>query len=959
MKKTLYILAAALIGICACNRNEFEPLQKEKAPESGKVAVTMSLTVPVELSATTKANDKNFRDNLPKIEYIKVAVFGTSGYPQAYALAEPVNKGEDAQGNPVYTPGAYASQNGVKYYFKVLLPVYEGEAHVHIIANGDETIRFDGEDENSIMSAMETTDDVGAYWASVILEDGILADLDENGIMRTDEDGNFIPSNETAALFEELVLVRNFAQVTLENAADNLYDVSWTLVNIPKTGSVAPMQDGKYVYDYKNYTYNTTNGLMVYGDKTYNGYMTNTEIDTTIPAGTQITNPEATPLFVYERVNPNNTNPTAILMKARFGSSTADYTYYRLDLMAESLGGYFPLYRNYKYQIKINRVGNKGSSTPTEAMLHESGSNVSMSAEARTLTDISDGYSRLYVEYVEKTFTTGGQKSFWVYYIPDVTTGIRDNTKLEVTVKNEGTALVPGTFKKDETRSADDDMYFYTFELNGQSETVDLESVFNIKASNGATDETQLSTLYRDITVKVIKKMDMILSLDPKKIDTGKNETTVLSISLKDELPQSMFPLEFYIEDTNRTLNPTGKDGDGNSIDVPVKLGTSLFDENNKNSYYYIRTVNYDEYQELYEAAAGGTYSFTTEFKTVKEASATTIYVDNDYFNMQNISLLNDNLMLVPSATVVGAHETSVDVKVEIADQDLSWTVEGGEGVTLDKTGAEGDGTFTMTFAENSSLTTDNTYTATVTYDGSTYPVTITQKAREFSVITTSSELNYNALTATVTIDADDDITWTATIDGDATFNEPASGNSISPKAVNGNTATFTGKKTLTVTLPSNRNASPKTYTITAVSSTTPEATATGKIVQKRAPAERDTFGYRDFNISSNAAEVNSSDGYVNVSIDNVTSNNSYIRMSTNNRAGTITVTPTGGVKITTVVITYSGTSNALPTNAGQNYTLSGTTGTWTVNSTAAKTLTFDNTGNRGRRVTSIVVNVE
>ena len=652
MNKTVYILAAVLIGVCACNRNEFEPLEQEKAPESGKVAVTMSLTVPVELSATTKANDYNYRAALPKIEAIRVAVFGTSGYPQAYALAEPVNKTTNGEGETVYNSGSYATTNGNKYYFKVLLPVYEGEAHVHIIANGDKTIKFDGEDETSIMSKMETKDNVGAYWASVILEDGILADLDNNGIMKTDEDGNFIPSTETAALFKDLVLVRNFAQVTLKNNADNLFDVSWTLVNVPETGSVAPISgfetktvDDKekefatFTRDYKNYTYNTSNGFMEYNGDTYAGYMTSDVIDTEIPGAEQITNSINNPLFVYERVHPGTTNPTAILMKARFGSRTADYTYYRLDLMAESLRGYFPLYRNYKYQIKINRVGNKGQSTPQEAMLHESGGNVSLTADAQSLTDISDGYSRLYVEFVEKTYTTGGEKSFWVYYIPDISNGTIDNSNIKVSVKDAGTALISGgTIEKDEEKSTDN-LSFYKFTLNGQSETEDLETVFSIKASTGSGDNA--STLYRDITVKVIKKMDLQLSLDHPTIETGTDKKIVLSISLKDKLPESMFPLEIYIEDTNRTLNPTGTDGNGNNIEVPVKLGTSLYDSSNTHSYYFIRTVNYSEYERLYNAASGGTYSFTTEFKTIKSASATTIYVDNEYFNMKKIDLTN------------------------------------------------------------------------------------------------------------------------------------------------------------------------------------------------------------------------------------------------------------------------------------------------------------------------------
>ncbi|MBQ6577090.1 MAG: hypothetical protein IJL91_05015 [Bacteroidales bacterium] len=741
MKRIIYILAAALIGVCACNRNEFEPLKKEKAPESGKVAVILSVQPPVELTATTKAN---YLDSLPKIDYIKVAVFGTSGYPQEYTTAEPVNKTDrvDADGFPIYEPGEYAKTNGEKYYFKVLLPVYEGEAHVHIIANGDERIKYDGEDEYSIMSKMETADNVGAYWARVILEDGILADLTDDGIMRTDSDGNFIPSSQTAALFEDLVLVRNFAQVTLENHADNLYDVTWTLVNVPVSGSVAPMApndkgDYDFVSDYKNYTYNTTNGLMQYNGKTYAGYMTNSEIDTNIPAGSQITNPITAPQFMYERIDPNMTSPTAILMKARFGSATAAYTYYRLDLMAESMGGYFPLYRNYKYQISINRVGNKGSSTPEEAMLHESGSNVSMTAEAQTLTDISDGFSRLYVEYIEKTFTTGGTKTFWVYYVPDVQTGTIDNSSLEVKIKDAGTALASGATGDVLTPdTTDPNMYVYSFNLNGQDDDVDLSSVFQVKATNGSTDPTKVSTLYRDITVKVIKKMDMVLGLDPKNIGAGTDIYTTLSISLNSELPDSMFPLEFYIEDTNRTLNPTGKDGHGNSIDVPVKLGTSLADPTNTNSYFYIRTVNHDEYERIYNAAKAATpegqpvvYSFDTEFKTIKDASATTIYVDNDYFNVQHIDLSNHPAFLSPSSQTVASNATSATVAINVATgEDWTATVDGGASFEPNSSGnsiapkavsgntASGTGPATLTvyFAANN------------TGDEKTYKVTVT-----------------------------------------------------------------------------------------------------------------------------------------------------------------------------------------------------------------------------------------
>ena len=57
MKKTLYILSALLLGLVACNKTEFGMMDQPKADETGKVAVTMQLQVPVPLQAYTKANN--------------------------------------------------------------------------------------------------------------------------------------------------------------------------------------------------------------------------------------------------------------------------------------------------------------------------------------------------------------------------------------------------------------------------------------------------------------------------------------------------------------------------------------------------------------------------------------------------------------------------------------------------------------------------------------------------------------------------------------------------------------------------------------------------------------------------------------------------------------------------------------------------------------------------------------
>jgi hypothetical protein len=1000
MKKYFTILSIVLLGAVACTKETDRLLENPMQDDGPKVAVTMSVRLPVELMANTRSNtvgtNANKRGEQPIIESIRVAVFGTSGYTQAYELAQPMDRIEEG-GNVHYEPtDHYATTNNELYYFKVLLPVYEGEAHVHIVANGPETIRWADEDEFSIMSQMYTTDNVGGYWARVVLEDGILADLSDDGIMVTDEDGNYVPSNETAALFKDLVLVRNFAEITLRvEEGAGIRNVTWTLVNDPTYGSFAPMADGLFVDDYKDYVYDVKTGKMVNCDieldengkpvlddngqpipirdtdgnienvhATYNGYMVRSDLNTTIPAGSAITTSTSTPLFTYERLDPNKTNPTYIMMKAQYGDED-EYTYYRVDLMDEALGGYFPLYRNYKYQIKIHKVGNRGATTPEDAALRNSGGNVSMSAETKTLTDVSDGFSRLFVEYVEKTFTSGGQKSFWVYYIPDLSVDEDndgnadvDNSSIDVRVKEIGTALANATITQDETKSTRTGKYFYTVTLNGQSESDDLESVLEVSANNGKTGEDK-STLYRDITLKVMKKMDMHLSLEPRKLAEGTEETTVLHIALTDTLQASMFPLEFYIEDTNRTLNPTGYDGSNpkKTIAVPVKTGPSIYNPADANSYAFIRTVNWSEYEPMRDAwvdalEAGeetdGIIDFTTEFVTIKSASKTTVYVDNEYFNMDSVVLFNDAIDVSVSNSTVAFNETSVTIKIQTEPTTTTWTAAGGSSaVTLSQTSGTGDATITMSFPENQSFGTDNTYTATITSGGKDYVVTVVQMARSFNVSASATHVAYDVTSVEVEIVAEDNLEWVASVDNGAGL--------VVTRAAGATSVPGTGSHTLTVDFDENNGTAVKTYTVTVVPAG--DATQAKSVVITQGVPTQSPYTFKasaiTFPSSGNNRYTsnvsNSPDGYVSIrftqSSKSGSGDNAYITVGRSNNDGTITITPNNGMIITGIKVTYTN-----PTYAGYD---SGATvntgiyridqthgiGTWTGESSGAVTI--------------------
>ena len=963
MKKTLYILLALLLGLVSCTVMPFEGPEPIKAEETGLVSVIMQLQVPVPLDATfTKASN---RDSIPQIDYIKVAVFGTSEYPQAYTLAEPVN----SDGSP---RSSYATTNGDTYYFKVLLPVYEGKASIHIIANGDESIKFVDETETSIMESMRTQKDTAAYWAHFVMEDGILPQKDVNGIMQTDIEGNFIPSDETKAYFQHLTLVRNFAEVILTNESENLTDISWALVNVPTMGSVAPMAAGTYVDDYADYTYNGTTGRMVNGSKVYEGFMFEEDsLDYSYPEASDF-KPLEKPNFLYERRHPGSDKATCLLVKAKFindsGVQDSDYTYYRIDLMNEDVGGYFPIYRNYKYQIKIHKVGNSGATSIAEAMNRDSGGNVSMSTEALSLTDISDGASRLMVEYVEKNFTSGGKKGLWVQYIPNASTGTVNNSSVKVTIKDKGNALKSGSNNDELTPTASstvDGYYFYEFELKDQDENEDLLSTLQVMADNGKTDDDK-STLYRDVKLRVMKKMDMDLDLVPKQVSG--TDTTILKISLPDSLPSSMFPLEIYIEDINHTLNPTQQDGYGHDITLPVKTAKSLADSVT-NSFYFIRTVNESEYKD--------NHTISTEFQTIQGTSATTIYVANEYFKTQHINLLNNGIYVNPTKATVAFNVTSVEIEVESADAASTWTVTAGTGVTVNVSGTQtGTGKFTMSFAQNNSQS-DISRTARVTSNGVNHDITITQRALEFSLDPPTQTVAYDATTATVMVYADDGATWTATVNNGASLEGAVDG-------------ILTGEGTASVKVLFLENeGDQKTYTVSATCS---GLTRTSDIIQRSAYALNEVFNVNSFtygnfgNNNNRTGTATSNDGYVSVNlayIGNSSGNNvitnGYIQMGRNRtggnrQRGSITVTPNQGTLITQIKITYTtetyrgydfGNTQSVTVTPGiyNRDTDNVLTATWTGSSTGTVTFTngysSDSNGGLYPRITSIEVTYE
>jgi hypothetical protein len=87
-------------------------------------------------------------------------------------------------------------------------------------------------------------------------------------------------------------------------------------------------------------------------------------------------------------------------------------------------------------------------------------------------------------------------------------------------------------------------------------------------------------------------------TVTPLTSDAMNKETTV-NLVLPDGLPRDIFPLQVKIEAQNNGLTSIPDNTVSPAISaLPVKYGPSAFNSE-KNSYYFVKTITYDDYATL------------------------------------------------------------------------------------------------------------------------------------------------------------------------------------------------------------------------------------------------------------------------------------------------------------------------------------------------------------------------
>ncbi len=695
-----------LLTVSACTTLQIEESGVGMDPSLEGKPVTISFSVPdVRLAppATKTLDDGDgFITGVPYLDPEKffIVVCGHSQSIKYIRKAEIVK--DEITGEPIITtitPDYPVTEEGQNppdpvnlYTFKVQLELSDSDRTIHFLGNVDENQLITGSYSYQVLPSLTSYEKKQAYWQKVYLEN--IHPLTEGG-SPVIVDGSYLPDKYTRQRLEFIPLIRNYAKIQVSNhtaAEDDFKLHSYAVINTPKRGSIVPyrsnVSDPKTAFDFNvSYPADSLSGYERCDFNTlekviqYQGHIpAGVGIDETIPTDAMFRNPDSSDgrvilydpndtnqgFYLYERGIPTTTlEPTFVIIRGQFGDGP--FYYYRLDLMEtktvnhESIAQYYPIYRNFRYNIKVNRISSQGVDTPKAAANSSGAEDISADISMRHLNDISNGLTRLVVEpFMERTYTGPSEDGYYYLYarfFNDLNSPVPNTDWGSVTVELETMDDLSDdilTLFDDQGHEVHGGGFFYPMAQNVGGEPGFRIIRFNTKEAGETTKTQKIKItgrnqniyeefpLYREVEISLQKKQTMTLQLshtDDLPLQKGAKQT--LSITIPSGLPESMFPLDFTIEAEDMTLTPDNTISGNN---LPVKAGVSISDNPpyaGKTTFQYIRTLTQEEYDNL--PVNEGFCTFDCYFKSNRSKSATTIWVGNDYFYKGSVTFFNRN----------------------------------------------------------------------------------------------------------------------------------------------------------------------------------------------------------------------------------------------------------------------------------------------------------------------------
>ena len=586
MKKIVFILLGMLF-ILSC-QDQVESMKQFQVGADGKVEVELAVKVP-----TMQLPDSRALTEKPYIFHLYLAVFDEAGYLLEYVKAD-------------VTP-----ENDSVYTYKVKLSPTSYPTTIHYIANGPTSVNFGTETE--VVGNMSTWGETDAYWQKVYLSEGIK--VNENKVLDTG-----VQTKMTGVR-----LIRNFSWITLNDEAENFDLESFCVVNTRTRGSVAPYNASKQQFvDFKDSI--SHDALIANG---YEAYIPgDAELNKLIPLEMYW----GTDFFIYERERPK-ADPLFILMKGTYEPENGDPMpgrYYKVDLRDEN-GNYFPVLRNFRYQVNLTNIKHAGHATPEAAAQGAGSGDVSTSIETENLNNISNSVIRLWVSYTDKMLVSKDTVILKYKFVnlTAATTSLNDSVRINWEPLDAENKVID----RYDIADSDESDGWRTIEIcpvsvssQRKTETITLIGKTQI---NGQT-----YTLQRKVKFTLREKMNFDLVCDPDAIMETIGDPFDLVIKVPGGLGNSIFPLDFEIEAVKQSITPDLGDN------LPVVTGKSIVPgKEMKTTIGFIKSVSWDEYENAENES--GYKAIRCHFKSNRAESATQIYAQNEYFNLASADLGN------------------------------------------------------------------------------------------------------------------------------------------------------------------------------------------------------------------------------------------------------------------------------------------------------------------------------
>ena len=696
MKKLLVYLTVMLAAL-ACTPELEKGFSDSMDPSLEGKPVTVTFSVPdVRIAPYTKSLEDgsgDISDTTPYLDPDKLYLV-ICGHSQSIKYIRKAEMVKDGDGKPITTPVPvtdipdYPLSDGATtvdmYSFTVQLELSDGDRTIHFLGNVDETQLMSGAYSYQLLPTLESYKGKQAYWQKVFLE-SIHPKVDGNN-QPIIIDGSYVPSDETAEKLRYVPLIRNYAkiQVTDATAEEDEFELySYAVVNYPENGTIVPYRSNAasdvdpfsfgVTYDaqgnpeYRLSGYERCNFTNLDTDLAYLGHLLpNIEFNTDIPDATLFEHPENSQgrvikydkndpsqgVYIYERTIPNDKlKPTFVIIRGRFGTGNEFY-YYRLDLMEtkvvnyESTYQYYPIYRNFRYNIQLNRISSVGVSSPEAAANSSGAKDISADISMRHLNDISNGLARLVVEpFMSRTYSGPNEEGYYYLYArffndlnspePNTDWGavsvelepLEDSEDILVLYDDVGNE-VHSFYPSSQTMGGEPGFRVIRFNTKAPGNVTKTQKI-KITGRNLYTHEEY--PLYREVEITLQEKQQLQVTCSQKELASFRGAKQNILITIPSDLPESMFPLKFTIEAEGSTLTPDNSVADNN---LPVTSGLSISDKveyAGKQVIQFIRTLTLDEYNSI--LPVDGKRTFTSHFKSNRTNSATTVWVANDYFN--------------------------------------------------------------------------------------------------------------------------------------------------------------------------------------------------------------------------------------------------------------------------------------------------------------------------------------